>query len=212
MLSAESRLRVHRLIEHARPPQRADRAAAGTLPIRAYHYCDAVTSAAGNDWWGFAPMELQLIWDGHDVFWYFEGAPDWIRPSPAAHFPSFSAVFDAAAPAALRGCAPPFLTALLEPGTVQIWTGLMARTAPGWSLLVRPPANLPLPGGHSLYEGVVETDIWFGPLFTDLRLARTHESIHLRPDFRCSRSSHCRGRPMPNRRSTRPTLCPTWAV
>ena len=35
-----------------------------------------------------------------------------------------------------------------EPGCLQIWTGLMARTAPGWSLLVRPPANLASPGGY----------------------------------------------------------------
>jgi hypothetical protein len=183
MLHTEPRLRFHRLIECARPPQRADRAAAGTLPTRAYRYCDAVTSAAGYGWWVFAPMDLQLIWDGHDIFWYFDGAPDWMPLSPAAQFPNFSQAFDDAAPDALRGCAPPFLTALPEPGTVQIWTGLMARTAPGWSLLVRPPANLASPGGYSLYEGIVETDSWFGPLFTNLRLTQTHKPIHLRPDF-----------------------------
>ena len=98
-------------------------------------------------------------------------------------FPDFSQTFDDAAPAALRGCAPPFLTALPEPGMVQIWTGLMASTAPGWSMLVRPPANLASPGGYSLYEGIVETDCWFGPLFTNLRLTRTHKPVHLRADF-----------------------------
>jgi hypothetical protein len=59
----------------------------------------------------------------------------------------------------------------------------MARTAPGWSLLVRPPANLPSPAGYSLYEGIVETDRWFGPLFTNLRLTRTHVPVRLRADF-----------------------------
>ncbi len=183
MPDSEPRLRFHRLIDHARPPQRADRAAAGTLPTRAYRYCDAVTSAAGYGWWVFSPMDLQLIWDGDDIFWHFKGAPDWLPLSPSAQFPDFAQTFDAAAPAALRGCAPPFLTALPEPGTVQIWTGLMARTAPGWSLLIRPPANLASPGGYALYEGIVETDTWFGPLFTNLRLTRTHKPIHLRADF-----------------------------
>jgi hypothetical protein len=183
MSNSEPRLRFHRLIEHARPPQRADRAAAGTLPTRAYRYCDAVTSAAGYGWWVFAPMDLQLIWDGYDIFWHFDGAPDWIPLSPAAQFPDFAQAFDAAAPAELRGCAPPFLTALPEPGTVQIWTGLMVRTAPDWSVLIRPPANLAAPGGYALYEGIVETDTWFGPLFTNLRLTRTHQPIHLRADF-----------------------------
>ncbi len=75
------------------------------------------------------------------------------------------------------------LTALPEPGTLQIWTGLMVRTTPGWHLLVRAPANLPLTGGIVLYEGIVEADTWFGPLFTNLRFTRTHSPITLRPDF-----------------------------
>jgi len=87
------------------------------------------------------------------------------------------------APSMLQGCAPPFLVALPEPGNVQIWTGLMARTAEDWSLLIRPPANLPAPSGYTLYEGIVETDRWFGPLFTNLRLTQTHKPVHLRMDF-----------------------------
>ncbi|MEA2739319.1 MAG: hypothetical protein QOH05_2626 [Acetobacteraceae bacterium] len=183
MADDQIRLRFHRLIEHARPPQRADRSAYGTLPTRAYRYCDAVTSASGYGWWVYSPMNLQLIWDGHDIFWYFEGAPDWMPLAPAAQYPDFSRAFNDAAPEGLQGCAPPFLTALPEAGVVQVWTGLMACTAPGWSLLVRPPANLVAPGGYSLYEGIVETDRWFGPLFTNLRLTRTHKPVHLRADF-----------------------------
>ena len=59
----------------------------------------------------------------------------------------------------------------------------MVRTLPGWHLLVRAPANLPLTGGFVLYEGIVEADTWFGPLFTNLRFTRTHSPITLRPDF-----------------------------
>jgi hypothetical protein len=176
-------LQFNRLIEQARLPVRADRSAAGTLPTRAYRYCDAVTSASGYGWWVFPPMDLQLIWDGEAVFWHFESAPDWLPLTSAAQFPGFSTAFNHAAPADLEGCAPPFLTALPEPGVVQIWTGLMVRTAPDWSLLVRGPANLAGTGGFSLYEGIVETDQWFGPLFTNLRLTRTHKPVQLRSDF-----------------------------
>ena len=102
---------------------------------------------------------------------------------PAAQFPDFAARFDAVAPDSLAGCSPPFLSALPEPGTLQIWTGLMARTAPNWSLLIRAPANLPSPGGYSMYEGIVETDRWFGPLFTNLRFTRTDVPVRLRADF-----------------------------
>ena len=175
--------RFFRLIEQARPPQRADRSAMGTLPTRAYRYCEAVTSAAGYGWWIFPPMDMQIMWDGTDIFWHYEGADVWMKLMPSAQFPGFSAQFDAAAPPELQGFSPPFLTALPEPGTLQLWTGLIARTAPDWHLLLRAPANLPLPGGFTQYEGIVETDRWFGPLFTNLRFTRSHTPIRLRADF-----------------------------
>jgi hypothetical protein len=101
----------------------------------------------------------------------------------AVQFPDFSQAFDAAAPDALRGCAPPFLTVLPEPGLVQVWTGMMVRTAEDWSALVRAPANLATPSGYSVYEGIIETDHWFGPLFTNLRLMQTHRPVAFRADF-----------------------------
>ena len=171
------------LIDQARPPQRADRSAAGTLPTRAYRYCEAVASAAGFGWWAFSPLELSLLWDGTDIYWQYEGGPDWMPLMPSAQFPEFADKFDAAAPAGMQGCSPPFLTALPEPGTLQLWTGLMARTLPGWHLLLRAPANLPLSGSFCLYEGIVATDCWFGPLFTVLRLSRSHAPIKLHTYF-----------------------------
>ncbi|HXT80625.1 MAG TPA: DUF6065 family protein, partial [Acetobacteraceae bacterium] len=176
-------IRFHSLLGHGRPPQRADRSACGTLPTRAFRYCEAATSAAAFGWWAFPPVDLRLMWDGTDIFWYDSKATDWTPLLPDAPFPGFPAAFDAAAPADALGCAPPFLTSLPEPGTLQIWTGLIVRSAPGWHLLVRAPANLPLPGGYALYEGIVETDRWFGPLFTNLRFTRSHVPIRLRADF-----------------------------
>ncbi|MBN9560240.1 MAG: hypothetical protein J0H14_05855 [Alphaproteobacteria bacterium] len=174
-------VRFHRLISTAPPPVRADRSAAGTLPTRATRYCDAVTSAAGFGWHVFSPMDLSLYWDGEAVFWTYGDIGEWL-PLGAAQFPHFAANFDGFAPPEAQGCSPPFLTALPEPGVVQIWTGLIARTAPGWSLLIRGPANLPPVPGVSPYEGIVETDRWFGPLFINLRLTRTHAPISLNID------------------------------
>jgi hypothetical protein len=66
---------------------------------------------------------------------------------------------------------------------IQLWTGLVVRTAPGWSLLVRAPANLPRSGGWDAFEGIVETDRWFGPLITNLRLTKTNVPIDFKPDY-----------------------------
>ena len=57
------------------------------------------------------------------------------------------------------------------------------RTAPGWSLLVRAPANLVRNPGYECYEGIIETDHWFGPVFTNIRLTRTHAPIEFDADF-----------------------------
>lgn len=179
MPDQKSIVSFYRFIDQARLPERADRSALGTLPTRSYRYCDAVTSASGYGWWVFSPMNFQLLFDGTEIFWHFDGAPDWLPLQPSAQFPNFTQDFDRDAPDGLQGCAPPFLTALPEPGTLQIWTGLMARTIPGWSLMVRPPVNLPQQGGYTSFEGIVETDKWFGPVFTNLRLTQTHRPIKI---------------------------------
>jgi hypothetical protein len=127
-------------------------------------------------------MDFSLLWDGHEVFWLYDELKTWM-PLNAVQFPGLSARFDAAAPAASQGCSPPFLTVLPEPGLVQIWSGLLARTAPNWSLLIRPLANLHSRGGFELFEGIIETDRWFGPLFTNMRLTRTDTPIQFRHDY-----------------------------
>ena len=35
-----------------------------------YRYCDALTAATGFGWWVFPPTDLDLLWDGQDVFWH----------------------------------------------------------------------------------------------------------------------------------------------
>ncbi len=172
----------HRFIPGARLPQRADRSAAGSLPTRAFRYCEPATSASGYGYYVFPPIGFSLLWDGSDIRWTWDGASDWF-PLTAAQFPGFSAQFDAVAPAEIRQYSPPFIGALQEPGLVQMWSGLVARTAPGWSLLVRPPVNLPRRGGYELFEGIIETDRWFGPLIFNMRLTKTDTPIDFRPDY-----------------------------
>lgn len=166
----------YRMIEAARPPNRADRSGLGSLPTRAYRHCDAVTTAAGFGWHLYPPTDFSLFFDGSRVVWTCPALDAWL-PLGAAQFPDFAASFDDAVPEAVRGYSPPFLTAIQEPGVVQVWTGLLGRTAPGWSLLVRSLANLPSRAGCEPFEGIVETDHWFGPLFTNFRLTRTDHPV-----------------------------------
>jgi hypothetical protein len=165
-----------RMIPDCPSPQRADRSAGGMLPTRAFRFCDPVTTASALGWYVFPPFAFSLQFDGTNVKWTFGTREQWYALG-AAQFPDFETYFDEHAPDDLKGCSPPFLTAFPEPGYVQIWSGLIARTKPGWSLLIRPVPNFPRSLHYDLFEGVVETDSWFGPLFTNLRLKKTDVPI-----------------------------------
>jgi hypothetical protein len=170
----------YRFIPECRVPQRADSSAAGTLPTRAFRYCEAVRVASAFGWYLFPPIGVGFQWDGGtDISWTYAGADDWY-PLKTAQFPGFVEHFDERAPDEIKGFSPPFVAALQEPGVVQIWSGIVARTAPGWSLLVRAPANLPRSLGYDVYEGIIETDRWF-----------RSSSI---PNCRCCRSSRSTAR------------------
>ena len=167
----------YRAVPGSRAPMRADPSVLGTLPTRGFQYCEALRAASSFGWYVFPPIDFTLQWDGSQVIWTYRGAKAWY-PLTSAQFPGFQAVFDAAAPKRLRGYSPPFLTVVPGAGIVQVWTGLFVESRADWSVLVRPPANLPRNLAFDLYEGIVETDRWFGPLFTNVRLIKTDVPIH----------------------------------
>ena len=76
-------VRFYRFIDTARSPQRADRSAIGTLPMRAVRYCEAVCSATAFGWWLFCPVDCWVCTYGTGMFWSVDG-DKWRRcPMPA---------------------------------------------------------------------------------------------------------------------------------
>jgi len=171
----------YRLIPGIPAPQPADRSAHGTLPVNAYRYCEAVASASGFGWYLFPPMNFALMLIDDEVFWTDDKSSGW-EPLRGVQFPDFRKRFAAMAPPDLADLAPPFLVPGSSPGAVQIWSGYLARTAPGWALLSRGVANYQKMQPYRNLEGIVETESWSGPLFTNIRLTRTNASVefHMR--------------------------------
>ena len=173
-------IRFYHLLDTGLRPQRADRSAVGLLPTRAFRFCEAVTTASAFGWYVFPPTGFKLMWSGTDVLWSHDEDREW-KALVRAQYPGFAPRFDEGAPEAMAGMSPPFLGVLPEPGVVQVWCGLMVRTRPGVSLLVRAPANIPKSGPYEMYEGIVETDRWFGPLFINIRITKTDTEIYFDP-------------------------------
>ena len=171
------------VVPNSRPPRRADKSVGGVIPARALRYCEAITSASAFGWYVFLPLAFKVVWDGHDMLWSYEGVDEWLPLTrDAVQYPGFSETFDRAAPPGMRGFSPPFLTPSIQPGGLQVWTGCIAKTAPGWSLVVRGVANLSKSLSYQMFEGIVETDNWFGPLFNNVRILKTDTPIEFRAD------------------------------
>ena len=174
----------HRLIPGAPAPQRADRSAGGTLPFAAVQYCEPVTSASAFGWYVFPATTFWLWWlEGGEIAYSIDaddipvGEKRWSSLGQAACYPNYRDIFAAMAPPDMAELAPPMLGQGLLPGTVQVWSGYVACTAPGWSLLSRRVANLQEPRSFDNLEGIMETDTWIGPLFTNIQLKRINSPI-----------------------------------
>ncbi|MBV8069426.1 MAG: hypothetical protein JO270_05940 [Acidobacteriaceae bacterium] len=177
-------VKFYRLIEEVRPPMRADGSVFGMIPTRAFQFCHPLRTASSFGYYVFPAMDFYVVWDSQDnsIWWYQdEEGPRYLLSDPL-QYPGQEHAFNAAAPDDLKGWSIPWIEALPEPGYLQIWSGLIAWTRPGTSLLVRPPANHPRGPGFEAFEGIVETDVWFGPLFTNVRLLRTDRPIAFRRD------------------------------
>lgn len=174
--SGRSIVTFYRMVDAAPEPGRAARA---IPPARNARHDAAATIAASFGWHIFPPCDFDLFWDGTQAFWTCSGLEDW-QVLDATPFPRLNERSDAVAPAALRPEVPPFLAATRTPGVVRVWTGLAARSAAGWSLLVRSPANMPRQPGFEIREGVIEADTWFGPLCVVIRLMRSDRAVQFR--------------------------------
>jgi hypothetical protein len=174
--------RFYRFFRRGIAPIRASKFADYTLSMRAARFCDAITAASGFGWWLFPPVDTFLRWDGQVIIWSPDG-DEWAPVDDAVDFPGFPEDFDAQAPPDLHGAAHPYLTALPEPGLIQISLGVLARTAANWSVMIRRPANFPLPGHFEHFEGIVATNGSSRHIFTNLRLTKTDFPIHLHADM-----------------------------
>jgi hypothetical protein len=163
----------------APPPEPASPTVRGALPSRAVQRCAPITDASGYGWYLFPPVDFALRWDGQTMdFARLEGneSAGWqsLAGQQAVALPEETRALDRA-PEQFRADFDlfeshegqfSFIDADPRSGnTCEITPAVTARTAPGWSLLIRPPANWAQPRYHQVLEGVLDTE-WFGAKLT----------------------------------------------
>lgn len=174
-------LKVWKIYRDAPEMRRAEKSAAGSLPMSAYQYCEALRAASSLGWYVYPPTDLTLTFDGREAFYHEAG--QWYPIKSEILGQKYISDWNAIAPKNLADMAPPYLSSLFMPGVIQVWSGYFIQTKDDWFSHVRPIANFDNRSAISVYDGIVDTDRfkpW--PLFINLRLVSTNVEIHLSKD------------------------------
>lgn len=180
-----------------REPEPASRDVRGSLPSRAVQRCPPVTTASAFGWYIYPPADFALRWDGRTTEWSL------LEDNEPVQWRSLAGGYDGALPWAkdLLAKAPERLRDDLDVfdkfggtvgfidadpravNTLEVLTGIVARTSPGWWLLVREVPNWPRSNDHQILEGILETDWYRSWLPTMIRLTEQHRVVRFYRNF-----------------------------
>ncbi|MGH3266843.1 MAG: hypothetical protein ACRDNS_33240 [Trebonia sp.] len=178
-------------------PEPASSTVRGTLPLSGVQKCAPLTDATGFGWYTFPPIDFALRWDGQTVDFSrlvdneptqwrslsggYDLALDEDQAALARAPERFKADFDVFDHLGGRMA---FINLNPQLGNAcEITPGLLARTSPGWSLLVRSPPNWPLVRDHRAAHAASGTTVTQGiENFPDDIWARFVENRHRRVD------------------------------
>lgn len=165
------KVRFTALMPNLPPPSRADSSLAGTVPLRAYRFCEPFVQANGFGWFVYSPIDFRVVWDGSEFLWRPRELTSW-HPLVRAQVPGYAQWVKDNAPPQYQNLEVPFLSAFPERGVLQIWSGFAVKTPDQWSLLIRGPANVCRTQAYFHLEGIVEHDWWPGPLLGNLQFLK----------------------------------------
>lgn len=147
----------------------------------AVKWCGPYTYANKIGFWLFPPVDIDITWRGGKDFDYnlLEEYSDYdyhlvrrlIKKEEKSDPDRWSP----------PGGRTKFTWGSVEDGVVQIWTGCIFKTPPGWCLQVRSPINFP-PRSIYVMEGIIETDWMQYDIWTNLVFTKKDEVVKLRKD------------------------------
>ena len=174
-------LKVWRLHPDGCPIAPADRSLRGTAHPAGTRWCGPFTHANKTGWWLFPPVDIDITWQGGSEF-------EWELLSPYSDADNHLIRFllnedDTSSANKWLGDEgrTKFSWGLVEEGVVQIWTGCIFETPPGWALQIRSPINCGSDAFHVM-EAMLETDWLQYDIWLNLAFHRVGEKVELRRD------------------------------
>jgi hypothetical protein len=155
----------------------AERTLNGTAPRDAVRFCGPFTHANKAGFWVYPPVDIDIVWrGGQDFEW------DLLTPYSDADDALIRLLVDG--DVGIDSWLPPggrtkFTWGLVETGVVQIWTGCIFETPPGWGLHLRSPVNI-APGPAHVMEAMLETDWLQYDIWLNIAFDRRNETLSLR--------------------------------
>ena len=147
----------------------------------AVRWCGPFTNANRAGWWVFPPVDIDITWKGGSEFdyeLYSEYSDvDWhlirflMDEEDKSHVDQWSCT----------GGRMKFAWGLVEPAVVQIWTGCIFQTPPGWALQIRSPVNFE-PRPCHVMEAILETEWLHYDIWMNVAFDRPNETVRLRRD------------------------------
>jgi len=152
--------------------EKAEKSCKGVANQAAVQWCGPYVNANQSGFWVYPPVDMDFVLeDGKFKIINMESYDDedyrivrsLVRPEDHSDFEKW--IFPNSGRTKLT-------LGFVEPNVMQLWTGLIFQTPPGWCLHIRNPINFP-PQGFNIVEAVLESDwlqydIWMNLSVTDV--------------------------------------------
>ncbi len=177
---SEFNLEVWRLHPKGIRLEKAEKTLHNTANQAGVKFCRPFSSANSQGWWIYPPVDFDVIlkngkfeYQLHDVWTNTEH--ELVK--------SLTTEKDKVD---INNFCPPegrskFTWGSVENNIVQIWTGCIFKTPPGWCLQVRSPINMPN-SNYSIMEGIIESDWMQYDIWINISVLKENQLIQFRKD------------------------------
>jgi hypothetical protein len=175
-------LKIWELHPQASKVEYAEKTCSGTANSAGVQWCGPYVNANQTGFWVYSPINVDFIFkNGKFEILSIEDYSDadykivssLIKPQDNSNFDKW--IFPNSGRTKTT-------FGFVEPNVMQIWTGLIFQTQPGWCLQIRSPINFPY-SGFNVVEAILETDWLQYDIWMNICVTEHNVPISIKKDF-----------------------------